>query len=40
MDGDKMAEFAAFVVHTGLIEATRSEDELAGVLAHEIAHIN
>lgn len=27
-------------VHTGLIEATRSEDELAGVLAHEIAHVN
>lgn len=26
-------------VHTGLIDATRSEDELAGVLAHEIAHV-
>lgn len=26
-------------VHTGLIEATHSEDELAGVLAHEIAHV-
>ena len=26
-------------VHTGLIEATRGEDELAGVLAHEIAHV-
>ena len=26
-------------VHTGLIEATRSEDELAGVLAHEVAHV-
>ena len=26
-------------VHTGLIEATRNEDELAGVLAHEIAHV-
>jgi beta-barrel assembly-enhancing protease len=26
-------------VHTGLIESTRSEDELAGVLAHEIAHV-
>lgn len=26
-------------IHTGLIEATRSEDELAGVLAHEIAHV-
>lgn len=26
-------------VHTGLIEATRSEDELAGVVAHEVAHV-
>ncbi|HJL93573.1 MAG TPA: M48 family metalloprotease [Woeseiaceae bacterium] len=26
-------------VHSGLIESTRSEDELAGVLAHEIAHV-
>ena len=26
-------------VHTGLLEATRSEDELAGVLGHEIAHV-
>ncbi|HSG57937.1 MAG TPA: M48 family metalloprotease [Woeseiaceae bacterium] len=26
-------------VHTGLIEATRNEDELAGVIAHEIAHV-
>ncbi len=26
-------------VHTGLIEATRSEDELAGVIAHEVAHV-
>ena len=26
-------------VHTGLIEASRSEDELAGVLAHEVAHV-
>ena len=26
-------------VHTGLIEATSSESELAGVLAHEIAHV-
>lgn len=26
-------------VHTGLIAATRSESELAGVLAHEIAHV-
>jgi len=26
-------------VHTGLLEATRSEDELAGVLSHEIAHV-
>ncbi|MDH4107301.1 MAG: M48 family metalloprotease [Gammaproteobacteria bacterium] len=26
-------------VHTGLLESTRSEDELAGVLAHEVAHV-
>ncbi len=26
-------------IHTGLLEATRNEDELAGVLAHEIAHV-
>jgi predicted Zn-dependent protease len=26
-------------VNTGLIEATRSESELAGVLAHEVAHV-
>ena len=26
-------------VHTGLIDATRNENELAGVLAHEIAHV-
>jgi predicted Zn-dependent protease len=26
-------------VHSALLEATRSEDELAGVLAHEIAHV-
>lgn len=26
-------------VHTGLIDASRNEDELAGVLAHEIAHV-
>lgn len=26
-------------IHTGLIYATRSEDELASVLAHEIAHV-
>ena len=26
-------------IHTGLIEASRNEDELAGVLAHEIAHV-
>ena len=26
-------------VHTGLIEATRNEDELAGVIGHEIAHV-
>jgi len=26
-------------VHTGLVEATRNEDELAGVIAHEVAHV-
>lgn len=26
-------------IHTGLLQATRNEDELAGVLAHEIAHV-
>ena len=26
-------------IHTGLLEATRNEDELAGVLAHEVAHV-
>jgi predicted Zn-dependent protease len=26
-------------VHTGLIEATRNESELAGVIAHEVAHV-
>ena len=26
-------------LHTGLLEATRSEDELAGVVAHEVAHV-
>ncbi|WP_319557326.1 M48 family metallopeptidase [Thiomicrorhabdus sp.] len=26
-------------IHTGLIEAVRSEDELASVIAHEVAHI-
>ncbi len=26
-------------VHTGLLQATRNEDELAGVVAHEVAHV-
>ena len=26
-------------VHTGLLQATRNEDELAGVIGHEIAHV-
>ena len=26
-------------IHTGLLEATRNEHELAGVIAHEIAHV-
>ncbi len=43
VDDDRINAFAlpgGYVgVHTGLLEATRSEDELAGVLAHEIAHV-
>lgn len=27
------------VVHTGLVEATRRQEELAGVLAHEVQHV-
>jgi predicted Zn-dependent protease len=26
-------------IHTGLLDATRNENELAGVLAHEVAHV-
>ena len=26
-------------VHSGLLDATRNEDELAGVLSHEVAHV-
>jgi predicted Zn-dependent protease len=26
-------------IHTGLLDASRNEDELAGVLAHEVAHV-
>ena len=26
-------------VHTGLVESSRNEDELAGVIAHEVAHV-
>jgi len=26
-------------VHTGLLESSRNEDELAGVIAHEVAHV-
>ena len=26
-------------VHTGLLEASRNEDEVAGVIAHEVAHV-
>jgi predicted Zn-dependent protease len=43
VDDNRINAFAlpgGFVgVHTGLLEATRNEDELAGVLAHEIAHV-
>ncbi len=43
IDDERVNAFAlpgGFIgVHTGLLEATRNEDELAGVLAHEIAHV-
>jgi predicted Zn-dependent protease len=43
VDSDVINAFAlpgGFIgVHTGLLEATRNEDELAGVLAHEVAHV-
>jgi predicted Zn-dependent protease len=43
VDDDRINAFALpggyIGVHTGLIEATRNEDELAGVIAHEIAHV-
>lgn len=43
VDDDSINAFALpggyIGVHTGLLEATRTEDELAGVLAHEIAHV-
>lgn len=43
IDSDEINAFALpggfFFVHTGLILATESEAELAGVMAHEIAHV-
>ena len=43
VDDDRINAFAlpgGYVgVHTGLVEATRNEDELAGVMAHEVAHV-
>jgi predicted Zn-dependent protease len=43
VDNDVINAFAlpgGFIgVHTGLLQATRNEDELAGVLAHEVAHV-
>ncbi|HGG59163.1 MAG TPA: tetratricopeptide repeat protein [Gammaproteobacteria bacterium] len=43
LDSPVINAFAApggiIVVHTGLINLARNEDELAGVLAHEIAHV-
>ena len=43
LDNDQVNAFAApggvVVVHTGLIEKAHSPEELAGVLAHEIQHV-
>ncbi len=43
VDDERINAFAlpgGFIgVHTGLLEATRNEDELAGVIAHEVAHV-
>ncbi len=43
LDSPVVNAFAApggiIVVHTGLVELAQNEDELAGVLAHEIAHV-
>src|SRR5256885_960125 len=43
LEGDQLNAFAfpgGFVfVYTGLIEATETEAELAGAMAHEIAHV-
>ena len=43
LDNEQINAFAApggvVVVHTGLIQAARSPEELAGVLAHEIQHV-
>ncbi len=43
IDDERINAFAlpgGFIgVHSGLLEATRNEDELAGVLAHEVAHV-
>ncbi len=43
IDDDRINAFALpggyIGIHTGLLEATRNEDELAGVLAHEVAHV-
>ena len=43
IDDDSINAFALpggyIGIHSGLLKATRSEDELAGVMAHEIAHV-
>ena len=43
IDDDSINAFALpggyIGIHSGLLKATRSEDELAGVIAHEIAHV-
>jgi len=43
VEDDRINAFAmpgGFIgIHSGLIEASRNEDELAGVVAHEVAHV-
>lgn len=43
VDDERINAFAlpgGFIgVHTGLLESSRNEDELAGVIAHEVAHV-
>src|SRR5210317_510548 len=43
VDDERINAFAlpgGFIgIHTGLLESSRNEDELAGVIAHEVAHV-